>query len=369
MDRILSTLNSFNYNNSIDIIISIDKSNINSQLIEIAEKFFWKHGLKTIRTFEKRQGLKTHIISCGDYFELYDNLIFFEDDIIPSSIFFSYAIKALEFYKFEKYIAGISLYSPYINEIAEKPFYPLNNGYSSFFLQNVESWGQCWNRMMWNNFKEWYLINSNKSSFNFLPEKINSWSDKSWKKYFMAYIVEKNLFFVYPYLSYSSNFSDKGEHVMIASNRYQVPLVYDSISYKFPSFKAGVKYDIYFESLTLYYYFEEKLSKNSITIDLNNTKKDPFNNKYLLSTKILNYKILESYSLKLKPIEMNIIYNIKGNDIFLYDLSTVKINKVNKREVKIKGILYYSNLLWREALIHGFYELGNVIKRRILNKK
>lgn len=94
----------------IDLIFSIDNSGTNI-VEEFASTYDWKYGKKIIRTFEQRQGLKKHILSCGDYTNEYDILVVLEDDIFVSDSMYYYAYNAAEYYWNDSNIAGISLYS------------------------------------------------------------------------------------------------------------------------------------------------------------------------------------------------------------------------------------------------------------------
>ena len=73
-----------NIDNNVDLIISIDKGKRQSEIVEIAKAFDWKYGEKIIRVFSERQGLKKHIIQCGDLTEKYDLVILDEFGYISS---------------------------------------------------------------------------------------------------------------------------------------------------------------------------------------------------------------------------------------------------------------------------------------------
>jgi hypothetical protein len=346
--RLLESLNNSYYNTDlVDLIISIDKSNIEIEIVNIANNYYWKYGNKKVITFSERQGLRKHIINCGDFFSEYEYLIFLEDDIIPSPSYYFYSIDALRFYKDDYKISGISLYSPSINEIANKPFTPLNNGYTTYFIQSAQSWGQCWNRRMWTDFKSWY--DENDKNLSNIPQIMQNWSKNSWKKFYMSYIVEKDLYFVYPYQSYSTNNSEMGQHVTIKTSRFQVPLQLNNQTFVFPSFKNGIKYDIYFESIDLRELLNLDLNSNSVVIDLYSKKNIVDKPDFLLTISEYNYKLVRSYAMDLKPIELNIYFKLLGSQIFLYDLRELEKINLNLKKINKKNILYYSNLTWKEA--------------------
>ena len=63
-------------------------------------------------------------------------------------------------------------------------------------MQFAQSWGQCWTKSMWKSFRKWYIQNSGPIEANDdIPANITSWSDKSWLKYYMKYLIETNRYF------------------------------------------------------------------------------------------------------------------------------------------------------------------------------
>ncbi len=361
LKRLLTILNMCDYNGDTpDLIISVDYSG-DDQIINFSHKFEWSHGKKIVRSFEENLGLRNHVIECGKLVKNYDAIVVFEDDIVPSLYFYNYVQQALRFYDEDEKIAGISLYKHLWNVGNYTAFNPETHPYyDTFFMQYAQSWGQVWSKRMWNEFYEWYKMN--KKSFNNIdniPDNVNNWPDSSWLKYFIRYIVEKNKYFVYPYISLSTNCGDAGTH-NASSPHYQVELLNTKINkYHFPKLNdQAIKYDVFFERMNLKNY----LNKEDICIDLYGMKKNKFKNRYYLTLDKLNYKIINSYSLSLKPIEFNIFFNIEGNDIFLYDTTEKQRNfkKDHSKEVYLKKIEYSSRGIPRKDLLNMY--LNNLIQ-------
>ena len=149
---------------------------------------------------------------------------------------------------------------------------------------------------------------------------------------------------MYPKISLSTNFSDAGTHVGSDSTKFQVPLAFfKKEKWDFSDIKESKSiYDAYYENITLYRNLG--LDSKNLTIDLFGYKEER-NTKFLLTSKILNYKVLKSFSKSLKPLDSNVISNIPGDDIFLYDTS-IKVNNKKRRDKKrdilydIKGLSY-----------------------------
>ena len=245
------------------------------------------------------------------------------------------------------------------------PFYPINDGSDVFYMQYAQSWGQAWSKKMWNSFYNWYLENLEwDKEVSFLPDNVLNWSDKSWLKYFIKYCVVSNKYYVYPYQSLSTNFSEIGEHNKNSNLSMQRDLSYASDNkYKFSVFDDSIaKYDCFFENI----YLKSLYDYDNTTIDLYSKKK--INKKYLLSTTKLTYQIIKKYGLYLKPIELNILNQIPGNDIFLYDTSKKSINSNAKGNYKLLNYYWY-NFDVLESLKYLFGKIKNYIIDRLSRGK
>ena len=212
MKRLITGINEAYYPyDDVTLIVSIDESDRSNEVEEAARNVGWNHGEMIIRRFEQRQGLRNHILQCGDLSEKYDAVIILEDDLMVSRSYYSYVLQCLDQYGEDERIAGISLYSHAWNGYANVEFQPVNNGYDAYFGQFSITWGECWTKQQWNGFRTWYAQHQDKlTAYTKLPKDIEYWGDKSWGKYFAYYIVEMNLFYIIPYVSLSTNYSEVG---------------------------------------------------------------------------------------------------------------------------------------------------------------
>lgn len=318
--RLLHELELVDYDGRADIqlIFSIDKSG-KGDVVDFAKNYNWPHGSKIIRTFEERQGLKNHILQCGDYTEQYDIVAVLEDDIFVSDSFYHYAYQAAEFYWDDENIAGISLYGfqkNWLNWLYR--FEPQKTEFDTYFLKVAQSWGQVWTGNKWKKFKEWYESNTEFTKSEKIPNALYTWPDSSWLKYHDRYCIENDKYFVYPYVSLSTNYSDPGEHATYAVTDHQVELQYGKAKYAFPDFDDdAIIYDEYMERVGLGRYLN--ISDTELCVSMWGTKSMALYRKYLLTTKELPYKIINTYSLTLRPIELSVMKSMPGNGIYLYD--------------------------------------------------
>ncbi|MFI3202556.1 MAG: glycosyltransferase, partial [Eubacteriales bacterium] len=255
LKRLLKSIESANYlGDEVTLIISIDRSNTN-EVTRIAELFEWCNGKKEIRTFDCNQGLRRHILACGEYLDTYEAVAVLEDDIVVSPHFYNYMKQTINFYGDDDQIAGISLYKHEWNVVANLPFHPLDTQFDTYFMQFAQSWGQIWLRKQWNEFIKWYKENpdifheENKK----FPHTIASWSDSSWLKYHIRYCVETNKVFVYPYVSLSTCYTEVGIHNKTSISRYQVPMQMSYVEkYNFMKYaNQSLCYDVYMENVQL----------------------------------------------------------------------------------------------------------------------
>lgn len=380
LTRLLNSLNNLIVEESdeIPLYISIDKSkdeNIeNQKVVRIASDFEWKFGEKIVDYKKENRGLRKHILECGNLTNIYDNIIVLEDDIVVSPLMYIYSKQVIEFYKEDKNIAGFGLYSFQRNPINNLPFYPINNGTDIYFMQYACSWGQIWTKDRWNDFYNWYKENENRdfSQCIGIPYNVKQWGGNSWLKFHVIYTILKDKYFVYPQVGLTTNFTDGGTHNKISSLAYQCETYFGNnkdIKFKFIPFNmANNVYDAFFENGVL-----NKLVDYDINIisDLYGEKQEEYIQEqegYLLSTNKYNYKILKKYSLQMYPYEMNIINNIVGEDIFLYDKTVSEENRGKNGRIKILRYIYKLDLLSKKdiaSITKYFIEnmIGRILRR------
>lgn len=329
LSRLLHSLRTAEYfNDKVDLVISIDYSGEDA-VYKLARNFEWPFGEKKVIQHPKNLGLRSHVLFCGSFTKEYKSICVFEDDIFVSPGFYNFAKQVIPFYKNNDSVAGISLYAHKWNQFVNRPFAAIHDEYDIYFLQQAKSWGQIWIREQWNDFIAWYELNKTKdlTALDF-PDQIAAWPDSSWLKYHMKYLVEKNKYFVYPKQSLSTNFNDVGTHAIMESNSYQVPLQMGATKIYNFSKTIGIynTYDIFFENKMLHKYLD--VDEHELTVDLYGNKR--YFKKYLLTTKPLDFEVIKTFGLRLRPHELNVILNVSGEDIFLYNTSEVRKSPKSK---------------------------------------
>lgn len=314
-------------NRAITLVISIDKSD-NEKVMALATDFEWAFGEKKIFQHKVHLGLKAHILSCGDLSEKYAAIILLEDDLMVSPYFYQYALAALSFFKNDAQIAGISLYHYQIAESCFYPFLPIEDGADNYFIQIAASWGQAWTAQQWQGFRQWYARNPLIQPTDKLPTYIHKWTDYSWKKRFVKYLLATNKYFIFPRTALSTNFGDQGTSPA-ATGLFQVPLQRVEKRYHFKKLAdSHAVYDIYFEIMP---HALKKLAPHLTTsdfeVDLYDTKDPAFLKKqYVLTTRPAQ-KAIQTFAWQMLPNVANIIKNIEGSGINLLKTSDLTNKK------------------------------------------
>ena len=360
LERLLNSLDQAIYpeGRNVPLIISVDKSNTDK--VELfSDAFQWTHGVKIVDKHEVNLGLRPHMLSLGKWFEHYDAIIILEDDIIVSPNFYTYTIQTVNKYYNCPSIAGISLYGYSYNYHTLIPFQPIKDENDVYFMNCAMSWGEVWMRDSWRLFYEWYLQHQDFPVMNHLPSSICRWNKKSWLKYHTRYCIENNKYFVHPFVSLSTCFSEPGEHSQGSDTAYSQVVMQQGIkeSYLLPDFGGKAEYyDGFFENKSLYTTLG--YSSEELCIDLYGEKKNRLNCRYWLTAEVRNYRILKSFGLGYRPIELNVISNFPGNQLYLYDTQYVEKNPNSPNH---NVLLYNYHIHTIESFIYQ-YGYFNVVK-------
>jgi len=256
---------------NVGLIITIDGEG-NKEVKSIADLFEWKYGTKEIIVQSQRLGLKKHILTACDNAALKGEFIVLEDDLSVSPFFYQYSISALNYFRGNSNIAGISLYAYSIAESCLLPFSPLEDKFDNYFMRFPSSWGQCFTPEQWKNFRNFDM--EEKINALSYPPYILDWKGGSWKKNFIAYMISQNKYFVFPKVSLTTNFAEKGSNFPFKMDIFRVQVQVQEKVYFFREFhEAENIFDEYFEAYpeALKKIFPE-LNNYDFAVDLYGTK-------------------------------------------------------------------------------------------------
>lgn len=355
LKSLLNSLLKAKFTTIVELVFSIDYSGSDA-VGNLVEGFEWPFGKKKIVRHEKNIGLRRNIISCGDMTDDYDAVIVLEDDLIVSPLFYDYAQMACDYYWDDEQIAGISLYNYRYSETLHE-FYPITMGYDTYFMQWTSSWGQLWTKRQWRDFKNWYNKCQEDLSDFPIPVKVKRWRN-SWKKFHIAYLCDRDKYFVYPSVSYTTIKPSPGTHSGANyRSRFSMPLCINKCgNFIFQPLKGAYKYDSFFELKDL----NINLNGKRVNVDF-----DIFGDKYygclrnghfVTSKRVKGKEIVKQWGMAELPYEMNIINDVNGEFFYLYnkkDYTPQNMSIHEKLNVKLplsssEMILYeIRRLIWK----------------------
>ena len=348
----------------VDLIVSIDKSNCQQQVHDACADAVWEHGAYRIIKRENRMGLRPHILSCGEMTEQYDGVIVLEDDLRVAPDFYRYAKSAMAYYDSDERIAQISLYAYGVNEFASRPFYPAKTAWDVYAMQATQSWGECWTRRMWEDFKKSpYYSCATISPREKIPDNVNKWRETSWKKNFTNYIADTGKYVIYPYVSLTTNYTIAGEHSKGEVPDYHVVMQEGRKEhYSFCPLEQCARYDLFFERVEPILNIPACDGKR-VCIDLYGMKKDYADAQILISTSRLPYAVIGEYALTVKPHENNLQMPEQGRGIYVYDLGK-QVNQLPPKNDEAVIRMDVGCLRWRHTLMHGLRGAYAALKRK-----
>lgn len=363
LQRLLKSISEAEYQcENVTLIISIDYHPDNSDVIKCAEDYSWVHGKKIVCTHDENLGLRKHIIECGSYSIQYDAVILLEDDELVAPMFYEYTRRAHEYYAQDSRIAGVSLYGREWNDYECRRFQPLCSNGDVYFGQFSCTRGQSWTKGQWEAFLQWYEKNTIICQDEKLPPPIYAWKE-SWGKFFIRYLVETEKYYVIPRKPVCTVYGETGTHSCRAELNVQNAMYWGNEEFRFVPFEKASHYDAFYENSDLKKIISRRfeIDEAEICIDLYGLRKRMYGGqRYLLTTRKMNYKVLTGYDLNLRPHEVNVILNMSGTGIFLYDSTQNAKNRIYDYKNHLEYT--FAGLRGPEALLYGITHIFEVIR-------
>lgn len=350
--RLLGSIDRADYPPNVTLFISLE-GEASEDVKRVASGFSSQQLRIEIIRRSERLGLRKHVLACGDLALEFGAVIVLEDDLLVDRYFYHYAIAALRHYTTVPSVAGVALYSPEHNDYAGLPFRPMGNGYSTYPIQVPCSWGQCWTASQWRQFRSWYVTANSGTVRDTvgLPSDVKNWPESSWKKYFAAYLVQTNRYFIYPYQTYTTNCADPGgTHVISGSDVYQVNFA--SQTRQLPKFffcsiaHPDVAYDAFMEPNGEIIYRQLELSSSEVEIDTLGIKPIALLNKKLFALTCRPApNFICQYPKSYRPIEHNFWHQLNTTDVDVFSL-TKSVHIAHKRVIKrsLREYSYYAGM-------------------------
>lgn len=351
LKRLLKSLQNAEYPRqaSVPLVISIDPENgIPNRLVrEVAESFVWEHGPKEVILHPKHLGMLENFYFCGNLTEIYNAVIYLEDDLVLSPDFYHFVQQSHQYYSEDTRIAGISLYAYQFNGYLHSPFTPLVDGADVYFAQIMSILGQSWTKSQWRRFTQWRESPSMvmDEAAKSLHDIWRSFADDEYFAVQMKYLVSTNQYYIFPRVSFTTGFGDQGVHFDSSTSYFQVPLQRNQTAYRFHALDdADSVYDSFMElSPERLRRLVPSLVKVDFDVDLNATKAI----RHLAAEHVVTTRScinpLKTFSLSMRPPEANLIFDVDGIGINLCRRSDVLWDRWSELQTRHRLHDYFSS--------------------------
>lgn len=327
LDRLLTSLDQASYPSNTALIISIDhhEDDLDRQGVEavtqLAGEFVWRHGDKQVISHPTRLGLVAHSRYCQSLTERFGSIILLEDDLVVSPTFYQYATAALETYRADSRIAGVSLNAHWYNGFTRQPFIPLPDAFDVFFLQLGTPQGQLYTEEQWLLYRDWLsAVSSRGSGKQALHQRLAALPSTDWLPIRDLYLIESGRSYVYPRESQTVNFGDVGTHFQTDTDFFQVPLQQRRDAFAFATLDESLAvYDSFFEiEPNRLKQLAPRLADYDFDVDLYATKKaSQAQHQYVVTTRPVRHAVW-TVGKWYRPLEANLFgEGTPGRDISL----------------------------------------------------
>lgn len=338
LNLLLKSLAALKCSQNIDLVISIDNKGT-KEVNELAHMFNWHLGDKKVIIHEEKKGLINHFIWVGDQTQIYEHVLFLEDDMYVSPQILNFALQAIPKYENDDRVAGCSLYNPPFT-LSGLIFDKLPDSYDNFFYQHPY-WGNIWFKNKWAKFKDY--LTTYKLNETILPIAVQKWKSGSFKRIFIQYLIETGRTMVFPRDSVLTNMGTPGLHGGGNVDFVQVPIEPTQVSREFRLSSIDeslARYDAFEEiDVAIIKKFNKKLSDYDFLIDTK-LNRNYYDSEFILTTRSVNNSI-QTYSMSLKPYENNVIMQYQGTGISFCRLNDLVENNRDR-----------SRLIWHTVRSH-----------------
>ncbi len=346
LTRLLASLRQAEYPAEVlvPLVISIDRGG-SQEVRQIATDFAWSHGPKEVICQERHLGLVQHFFACGNLTERFNAIVYLEDDLTVSPVFYAYTSQALSRYQPDDRVAGLSLFGLWFNGYTQQPFVPLADGSDAFFVQVPYTQGLAFTRTQWMRFEEWRHSSAATDPPTVpLHEAWWRFDREDWFPLLARFVITTDRYFVFPRVSHTTGWGDAGTHYEQASRFFQVPLQRGKRQYDFSSLDDTVAvYDSFFElqpdrlnRLT------DQLRDYDYTVDLYAIKsKANLRAKYTLTSQRCRNSIA-SFGKTAWPLEMNIVERVPGAEISLCRTEDIRWDRRSRLQTWYDNSVYFS---------------------------
>ena len=260
-------------------------------------------------------GLVGNFLRCGALAEERGDLVLLEDDLELAVTALDWVRCALDQYRNDPLVAGVSLNSLWFNGFSHRRFEPMPDGSDAFLLRLP------WYQGMVVTAQWWQLWMSDDSAADMHPV-FDRFGTDEWYPAVARAVVASGRFFVYPRVSHAVNHGEPGVHFDQRTSWFQTPLERRWRSpHLVPAAESLARYDQFMEYDPVVLSAEVADVPSDVIIDLTGQRPLPGSGPVLTIRSTASFE--RRWGTARRPLEANVIHDEPGDGIRLVDASSV----------------------------------------------
>jgi hypothetical protein len=306
----------------IPLVISIDPPSdpgVGEAVEAVADGFDWRHGPKQVLRQPAPLGLTGNLLACGDLTARFGSIVFLEDDLVVSPVYYASTANLLAAYGADDRVALGCLYGLWFNGYTGDPFEPLDDGSDGFFLGVPYTQGLAFSDVQWARLRPAIVDHRSLEPDCRLHPAFLTLGDDEWFPRLANAIVASCRHVAFPRRSLVSGWGDTGTHFAAPTIRFQVALRRAGTADRWaPLDTAEAVYDPFFElEPTVLRRLAVDLDEVDFELDLTATKPRAAVGRPFVLTTRATWRSIRTYGLRVRPIEANVIDGVPGEAIHL----------------------------------------------------
>jgi hypothetical protein len=331
LERLLRSATAADVAAGTDLLISVDPGgDLQAEVEAVARSVEWLCGELEVRIADRPLGLVAHFEALGDDAARRGDFVLLEDDLEVGPGFHDWSVQALDRYRAEDRVAGISLNALRFNGFTALPFTPMLDGSDAFFAQVPWYQGMVFTAQWW---KRWRGFDvSGEADTTDLPSDYSKLGSEEWFGDMARYLASSGRTFVFPRRSHSTNHGEVGVHFDRRSAWFQVPVEQSSATWRLPDLEdSGARYDTWLEfDIGLLRQLVDGLPQG-LVVDLTGQRRtahrlpDSDGLWTLTTNRVQSFE--QSWGTARQPLEANVIAGEPGTGVHLSMAAEVRLDR------------------------------------------
>ncbi|MDG2113353.1 MAG: hypothetical protein P8N02_12155 [Actinomycetota bacterium] len=317
LQRLLRSVEQLSGRQDVSLVVAVDPgASDQTEVLRVARDVDWPAARFALDVADEPLGLVGNFERCGNMTGERGDIVLLEDDLEVASTALDWLRCALDQYRNDPLVTGLSLNALWFNGFTGRRFEPLPDGSDVFFLRLPWYQGMVFTREWWTS------CMSQPVDPVVIHSSFDSFDADEWYPDMVRCVAASGRFFAYPRVSQAINHGEPGTHFARSTGWFQTPLERAWREPRLvPCSDSEARYDHYME------YDREVLAKlvegvpADVLIDLTAQRVLPPTGPVLTVRPTTSAD--RRWGDQLRPLEANIVHDRAGRGIALTDAGQV----------------------------------------------